>query len=69
MGDLLLQLTWRGLTPHLSSMSMTGDDKRMPAWLLGLIVAVVVFALVLLVFNVLGFGDDPVVDSMAETLG
>lgn len=37
----------------------------MPAWLLGLIIAVVVFAAVLLVFNWLGFGDDPVVESVA----
>jgi len=69
VGDLLPELAGRELTPHLSSMSMTGDDKRLPAWLFGLIVAVLVFALVLIVFEVLGVGDDPVVDSLAETLG
>lgn len=43
---------------------MASDRKKVPAWLLGLIVAVFVFAAVLLLFSALGFGDDPVVDSL-----
>ena len=33
---------------------------------MGLILAAVVFVLALMVANVLGFGDDPVVGSLAE---
>ena len=32
-----------------------------PPWLLGLIIAAVVFGVGLLVFQALGFGDDPVI--------
>lgn len=44
---------------------MARHNKPVPAWLMGLIIAAVVFALVLVVFNVLGFGDDPVVEGLA----
>lgn len=37
-------------------------------WLLGLIIAVVVFAAVLVVFSLLGYGDDPVVESAGALL-
>ncbi len=41
-----------------------GDEKRLwPAWVVGLIVAVVIFAVVLTVFALLGFGDDPGIGS------
>lgn len=43
---------------------MARHSKRVPAWVVGLIIAAVVFALVLIVFNVLGFGDDPVVEGL-----
>jgi hypothetical protein len=35
------------------------DRKQIPAWLLGLILGAVVFAIVLFVLEVLGYGDDP----------
>jgi hypothetical protein len=46
---------------------MARHRKKMPAWLLGLIVALVIFAAMLLVANALGFGDDPVLESVAST--
>jgi hypothetical protein len=39
--------------------------RKIPAWLMGLILAALVFAIVMLVLNVLGFGDDPVVEGLA----
>lgn len=33
--------------------------RQWPAWLVGLLVAIVVFAVALLVANLLGYGDDP----------
>jgi hypothetical protein len=44
---------------------MARHSKKIPAWLLGLIIAVVLTAVVLVVANGLGFGDDPVVESTA----
>jgi len=38
--------------------------RRLPPWLLGLLLAVVVFAVALLVASVLGLGDDPVVGGL-----
>jgi uncharacterized membrane protein len=38
---------------------------KISAWLLGLILAVVVFVVAILVLNALGYGDDPVVESLA----
>ena len=38
---------------------MSHEKRQLPAWLLGLIVAVVVFAVILIVLGVLGYGDDP----------
>jgi hypothetical protein len=48
---------------------VTPGAKRIPAWLLGLIIAVVVFVAVLLLGSAFGFGDDPVVDAIGATLG
>lgn len=42
---------------------MARHRRKPPPWLLGLIIAVVVFAAVLVVFSLLGYGDDPVVES------
>ncbi len=39
------------------------EKRQMPAWLVGLILAVVVFVIVLVIFNVMGFGDDPALGS------
>lgn len=42
------------------------DDKRpLPPWLLGLILAVVVSVIVLLVLDVMGYGDDPAVGALS----
>lgn len=40
-------------------------NRQLPPWLLGLIVATVLFVVALLVANVLGYGDDPVVGGLA----
>lgn len=44
---------------------MAKHGRQPPAWLVGLAIAVVIFAVALLVFSALGFGDDPVVESVA----
>lgn len=41
----------------------------MRPWLLGLILAVVLFAFVLLALNLLGFGDDPVIEGLTAMKG
>ena len=38
---------------------MREEKRQIPAWLMGLILAIAVFVIVLVVLNVLGFGDDP----------
>lgn len=38
---------------------MSDEKRRVPPWLAGLILAVIVFAVVLVVLNALGYGDDP----------
>lgn len=48
---------------------MVRHRKKIAPWLLGLIIAVFVFAAVLVLFSVLGFGDDPVVESARSLLG
>lgn len=45
-----------------------GEKRQIPAWLLGLILAVVIFAVVIIVFQALGFGDDPAIQSGARPL-
>jgi len=47
---------------------MARHRNRMPAWVLGLVLAAAVFAIALLVFSALGFGDDPVVEGI-QSLG
>jgi hypothetical protein len=42
---------------------MCDERRRWPPWLVGLIAAVVIFALVFVLMNLLGFGDDPVIGS------
>jgi hypothetical protein len=39
--------------------------RRLPPWLLGLILATLLFVVALLLANALGYGDDPVVGSLA----
>lgn len=43
---------------------MARHRKKPPAWLVGLIIAVFVFAAALVVFAMLGYGDDPVVENL-----
>ena len=40
--------------------------KKVPAWLMGLFFAVIVFIIVLLVVNALGYGDDPAVGALTD---
>ena len=48
----------------------TKSNRRVPAWLLGLIIAAVVFVVAFLIFQALGFGDNPVLeDALGLTSG
>jgi hypothetical protein len=38
--------------------------KKVPAWLMGLFFAAIVFIIILLVVNALGYGDDPAVGAL-----
>ena len=42
-------------------------QRRMPSWLLGLIIAAVLFGIGIFVFQALGFGDNPVLGDVAMT--
>jgi len=46
----------------------TEAKRRLPAWLLGLIIAVVLFAIGVVIFQALGFGDNPVLGARAATI-
>lgn len=47
-----------------------GNDKRqVPAWLLGMIIAAVLFAVAVVVFRALGFGDNPALETGALAPG
>lgn len=48
---------------------MGKHERKLPPWLLGLMIAVVVFVVALLALNVLGFGDDPVIGSLGAGRG
>jgi len=43
--------------------SMAEHRRPIPSWLLGLMIAIVVFAIGVLLFQALGFGDNPVIDN------
>lgn len=43
--------------------------RKLPAWLVGFLVAAVIFVVVLLVSRFLGFGDDPVVEGAKALAG
>ena len=48
----------------------TGKHGRaLPPWLLGLIIAIVVFVAVVLILAALGYGDDPVVEGLSSLGG
>lgn len=42
--------------------------RRVPAWLLGLLLAAVIFALALVLLEVFGYGDDPVIEEGASAV-
>jgi hypothetical protein len=42
--------------------------RPIPAWLLGLLLAAVIFALALFLLDILGYGDDPVIEEGASAL-
>lgn len=63
MVDLVLRRAGSGLSPERSA-AVTKHRRRLQPWLLGLLIAVVVFAAALLALDLLGFGDDPVVEGM-----
>ncbi len=48
---------------------MARHTNKTPAWLVGLILAVVIFAAVALLLNLLGYGDDPVVEGLSGLYG
>ena len=43
---------------------MEPERRRLPPWLIGLILAIALFVTVLLVANLLDYGDDPVVGGL-----
>jgi len=43
--------------------SMSEERRQLPPWLTGLILALVLFVVVLVVLNLLGYGDDPALGS------
>lgn len=44
---------------------MAKHQRKLPAWLVGLMIAAVVTLVVFLILAALGYGDDPVVESLA----
>lgn len=50
-------------------LDMTNHKQPMPAWLIGMIIAVVLFVIGVVVFQALGFGDNPVLESGAFAPG
>ncbi|MGB7859320.1 MAG: hypothetical protein WBM90_02355 [Acidimicrobiia bacterium] len=45
---------------------MTEERRQMPAWLLGLLIAAVLFVIAIVLFQALGFGDNPVLEDVAR---
>lgn len=45
----------------VSHRSPDNERRQIPAWLLGLIIAALLFVIGFFVFGALGFGDDPVI--------
>jgi hypothetical protein len=43
---------------------MSGEKPQMPPWLVGLILAVALFIVIILLANILGYGDDPSLGSL-----
>ncbi len=49
----------------MSDPTRESDKRQLPAWLLGLIIAVVLFVIGIFVFGALGFGDNPVLEQVS----
>lgn len=43
--------------------------RSLPPWLIGLLIAIVIFAVVLVIANLLGYGDDPALGAIAVRAG
>ncbi len=43
--------------------------RQLPAWLWGLLIAIVIFAMVIFVARTLGFGDDPAIGAIGSLVG
>lgn len=50
---------------QVSRQRSDSEDRKLPAWLVGLLIAAVLFLIGLVVFQALGFGDNPVLDPNA----
>lgn len=44
-------------------------EKQRPVWLIGLLIAIVLFVIGLVVVNLLGYGDDPVIGAFIHSPG
>lgn len=44
------------------------SKRQIPAWVLGLIIAAILFGVGVIVFQALGFGDNPVLGDATATL-
>ncbi len=45
----------------------THDAKKRPPWLVGLVIALILFVILLIVANLLGYGDEPAVGATGAT--
>lgn len=42
--------------------------RQLPPWLVGLLIAALVFVIVLVFLDVLGYGDDPVIEGALDVI-
>lgn len=49
----------------MSDPTRDSEKRQLPAWLLGLVIAVVLFIVGFFVFGALGFGDNPVLEQVS----
>ncbi len=62
--DLLPGLRRVSGTRRRHNQGMEPERRRLPPWLMGLILAIALLVTVLVVANLLGYGDDPVVGAL-----
>lgn len=48
----------------MSDETSSTERRRLPAWALGFLIAVIVFVVVLAVSSLIGVGDDPVIEGL-----